>query len=43
MFATLYHNMGLNAHKDRIFDGSGTPLTMPNHKKIKSSTLRTIV
>ncbi len=24
-------------------DGSGTPLTMPNHKKIKSSTLRTIV
>ena len=23
-------------------DGSKTPLTMPNHKKIKSSTLRTI-
>ncbi len=23
-------------------DGSTTPLTMPNHKKIKSSTLRTI-
>ena len=25
VFATLYHNMGLNAHRDRIFDGSGTP------------------
>ena len=24
------------------FDGSKTPLTMPNHPKIKSSTLRTI-
>ncbi len=23
-------------------DGSRTPLTMPNHSKIKSSTLRTI-
>jgi predicted RNA binding protein YcfA (HicA-like mRNA interferase family) len=23
-------------------DGTKTPLTMPNHKKIKSSTLRTI-
>jgi len=23
-------------------DGSKTPLTMPNHKKIKASTLRTI-
>ncbi len=23
-------------------DGSNTPLTMPNHSKIKSSTLRTI-
>ena len=23
-------------------DGSNTPLTMPNHKKIKGSTLRTI-
>jgi len=23
-------------------DGSRTPLTMPNHKKLKSSTLRTI-
>jgi uncharacterized protein (DUF1501 family) len=25
VFATLYHNMGLDAHRDRIFDGSGTP------------------
>lgn len=25
VFATLYHNLGLNAHRDRIFDGSGTP------------------
>jgi predicted RNA binding protein YcfA (HicA-like mRNA interferase family) len=24
-------------------DGSTTPLTMPNHKKIKGSTLRTII
>ena len=24
-------------------DGSRTPLTMPNHKKIKGSTLRTII
>ncbi|MGE5343108.1 MAG: type II toxin-antitoxin system HicA family toxin [Candidatus Omnitrophota bacterium] len=24
-------------------DGSRTPLTMPNHKRIKSSTLRTII
>ncbi|MCH8044620.1 MAG: hypothetical protein IID44_12980 [Planctomycetes bacterium] len=22
---TLYHNMGMDAHRDRIFDGSGTP------------------
>jgi len=25
IFATLYHSLGLNAHRDRIFDGSGTP------------------
>jgi len=25
VFATLYHNMGLDAHRDRIFDGGGTP------------------
>jgi hypothetical protein len=25
IFATLYHNMGLDAHRDRIFDGTGTP------------------
>jgi hypothetical protein len=25
VFATLYHNMGLDAHRDRVFDGSGTP------------------
>jgi hypothetical protein len=25
VFATLYKNMGLDAHRDRIFDGSGTP------------------
>ena len=25
VFATLYHNLGLNAHRDRQFDGSGTP------------------
>ena len=25
IFATLYHNLGLDAHRDRIFDGSGTP------------------
>ncbi len=25
IFATLYHNMGLDAHRDRIFDDSGTP------------------
>ncbi len=25
IFATLYHHMGLDAHRDRIFDGSGTP------------------
>ncbi|MCP5104672.1 MAG: type II toxin-antitoxin system HicA family toxin [bacterium] len=25
------------------FDGSKTPLTMPNHKRIKGSTLRTII
>jgi uncharacterized protein (DUF1501 family) len=25
VFATLYHNMGMDAHRDRIFDGSGTP------------------
>jgi predicted RNA binding protein YcfA (HicA-like mRNA interferase family) len=26
----------------RNADGSNTPLTLPNHKKIKSSTLRTV-
>ena len=25
IFATLYHQMGLDAHRDRIFDGAGTP------------------
>ena len=25
VFATLYHNLGLDAHRDRLFDGSGTP------------------
>ncbi len=25
VFATLYHSMGLDAHRDRVFDGSGTP------------------
>jgi uncharacterized protein DUF1501 len=25
IFGTLYHQMGLDAHRDRIFDGSGTP------------------
>ncbi len=25
VFATLYHTMGLDAHRDRIFDGGGTP------------------
>jgi hypothetical protein len=25
VFATLYHNLGIDAHRDRIFDGSGTP------------------
>jgi len=25
VFATLYHKMGLDAHRDRIFDGSGVP------------------
>ncbi|MCA9246909.1 MAG: DUF1501 domain-containing protein [Planctomycetales bacterium] len=25
VFATLYHNLGLDAHRDRVFDGSGTP------------------
>lgn len=25
VFATLYRNMGLDAHKERVFDGSGTP------------------
>lgn len=25
VFATLYQNLGLDAHRDRIFDGSGTP------------------
>ena len=25
VFATLYHGMGLDAHRDRVFDGSGTP------------------
>ena len=27
VFATLYHNMGISAHReeDRVFDGSGTP------------------
>ena len=25
VFATLYHKMGLDAHRDRVFDGSGVP------------------
>jgi len=25
VFATLYHNLGLDAHRDRVFDNSGTP------------------
>ncbi|MCO6457435.1 MAG: DUF1501 domain-containing protein [Pirellulaceae bacterium] len=25
IFATLYHNLGLDAHRDRVFDGAGTP------------------
>ena len=25
VFATLYQNLGLDAHRDRVFDGSGTP------------------
>ncbi len=25
VFATLYHKMGLDAHRDRVFDGGGTP------------------
>jgi hypothetical protein len=25
IFATLYHQMGLDAHRDRIFDSAGTP------------------
>ena len=25
VFATLYHKLGLDAHRDRVFDGSGTP------------------
>ena len=25
VFATLYHNLGLDAHRDRVFDGSGVP------------------
>ena len=25
VFATLYHKLGLDAHRDRIFDGSGVP------------------
>jgi len=25
VFATLYNNLGLDAHRDRLFDGSGTP------------------
>ena len=25
VFATLYNGMGLDAHRDRVFDGSGTP------------------
>jgi len=25
VFATLYHNLGIDAHRDRQFDGSGTP------------------
>jgi uncharacterized protein (DUF1501 family) len=25
VFATMYHNMGLDAHSDRLFDGQGTP------------------
>jgi hypothetical protein len=25
VFATLYHNLGLDAHRDRVFDNSGVP------------------
>ncbi len=25
VFATLYHKMGLDAHRDRVFDGNGVP------------------
>jgi hypothetical protein len=25
VFATLYHKLGLDAHRDRVFDGSGVP------------------
>jgi hypothetical protein len=25
VFATLYHGLGIDAHRDRVFDGSGTP------------------
>jgi hypothetical protein len=25
VFATLYHRLGLDAHRDRVFDGSGVP------------------
>jgi uncharacterized protein (DUF1501 family) len=25
VFATLYHNMGLDAHRDRLFDGASFP------------------
>ncbi|HUG66924.1 MAG TPA: hypothetical protein VMM76_04175 [Pirellulaceae bacterium] len=25
VFATLYHKLGIDAHRDRLFDGSGTP------------------
>ena len=31
VFATLYHRLGLNAHRDRIFDGSGTPRYPVDH------------
>jgi len=31
VFATLYQRLGLNAHRDRIFDGSGTPRYPVDH------------
>ena len=27
VFATLYHNLGLDAHRDRVFDLGGRPHT----------------